>query len=57
MRMKPPFRYRLSEAEKDALLIEQSVLIERLTGRISEFEAAINKPQPGTIGNFVCWGA
>ena len=46
MRMKPPFRYRLSEAEKDALLIEQSVLIERLTARISELEAAINKPQP-----------
>ena len=46
MRMRPLFRYRLSEAEKDALLIEQLVLIERLTGRISELEAAINKPQP-----------
>ena len=43
MRTKPLFRYRLSEAEKDALLIEQSVLIERLTARISELEAAIDK--------------
>lgn len=34
MRMKPPFRYRLSDAEKDALLLEQSALIERLTARI-----------------------
>ena len=41
MAMAGPFRYRLSEAEKDALLTEQSVLIERQAARIAELEAAL----------------
>jgi hypothetical protein len=31
--MKPPTRYRLSDAEKDALLTEQAALIERMAAR------------------------
>ena len=40
-----PPRIRLSEAEKDALLLEQAALIERLAARIAALEAAIGKPQ------------
>jgi transposase len=43
--MKTPIRYRLSEAEKDALLMEQAALIERMAARISELEAALSKPK------------
>jgi transposase len=43
--MKPPIRYCLSEAEKDALLMEQAALIERMAARIAELEAAVAKPR------------
>ena len=43
--MRTPTRYRLSDAEKDALLLEQAALIERMAARISELEAALTKPQ------------
>jgi transposase len=42
--MEPP-RYRLSEAEKDALLMEQAALIERMAARITELEALVGKPR------------
>lgn len=42
--MTPPFRYRLSDREKDALLTEQAALIERLAARIAELEALLAKP-------------
>ena len=43
--MKTPTRYRLNEAEKDALLEEQAALIELMAARISELEAALAKPK------------
>src|SRR5512143_1512551 len=43
--MAPPFRYRLSDREKDALLAEQAALIERQAARIAELEALLAKPQ------------
>ena len=43
--MKLPVRYRLSDAEKDALLSEQAALIERMAARIAELEAAAGKPK------------
>lgn len=43
--MKPPTRFRLSDADKDALLMEQAALIERMAARIAELEAAIGKPK------------
>ena len=43
--MKTPIRYRLSEAEKDVLLMEQAALIERMAARITELEAALTKPK------------
>ena len=43
--MKPPGTYRLSEAEKDALLLEQAALIEHLSARVTELEAALKKPK------------
>lgn len=43
--MKLPTRYRLSDAEKDALLTEQASLIERMAARIAELEAAAGKPR------------
>ena len=39
--MDRPPRYRLTEAEKDALLDEQGALIERLAARRAELEAAL----------------
>ncbi|MBK8175835.1 MAG: hypothetical protein IPK66_11395 [Rhodospirillales bacterium] len=39
--MPPPFRYRLSDREKDALLTEQAALIERQAMRIAELEALL----------------
>jgi transposase len=35
----------LSEAEKDALLLEQAALIEHLSARVTELEAALKKPK------------
>ncbi len=43
--MTPPFRYRLSDREKDALLSEQAALIERQTARIAELGALLAKPR------------
>ncbi len=43
--MSRPPRIGLSEAEKDALLLEQAALIERLAARISELEALVGKPR------------
>ena len=43
--MAPPFRYRLSDREKDALLTEQAALIERLAARVAELEALLAKPR------------
>ncbi|HLO76815.1 MAG TPA: DUF6444 domain-containing protein, partial [Magnetospirillum sp.] len=43
--MKLPTRYRLSDAEKDALLLEQAALIERMAARIAALEAAMAKPK------------
>lgn len=43
--MTPPFRYRLSDREKDALLTEQATLIERQAARIAELEALLAKPK------------
>ena len=35
--------YRLSDAEKDALLAEQAALIERMAARIAELEALVGR--------------
>lgn len=43
--MTVPPRYRLSEAEKDVLLLEQAALIERLAARVAELEALVGKPK------------
>ncbi|CAO3420090.1 IS66 family transposase [Azospirillum doebereinerae] len=43
--METPPRHRLSDAEKDALLLEQAALIERLATRIAELEALVGKPR------------
>ncbi len=43
--MAPPFRYRLSDDEKDALLSEQAALIERQAARITELEALLARPK------------
>ena len=43
--MTVPPRYRLSDAEKDALLFEQAALIERLVARVAELEALLGKPK------------
>lgn len=43
--MTPPFRYRLSDREKDALLSEQAALIERQAARIEELEAQLARPK------------
>lgn len=43
--MAPPFRYRLSDDEKDALLCEQAALIERQAARITELEALLARPK------------
>ena len=34
-----------SEAEKDALLVEQAAMIERLAARIAELETMVGKPR------------
>lgn len=43
--MDTPPRYRLSDAEKDVLLVEQAALIERLAARVAELEALVGKPK------------
>lgn len=43
--MTPPFRYRLSNREKDTLLTEQAALIERQAVRIAELEALLATPK------------
>ena len=43
--MTPPFRYRLSDREKDALLSEQAALIERQAARIAELEGLLCRPR------------
>src|SRR5512134_2718089 len=40
-----PFRYRLSDREKDALLAEQAAVIERLAARVKELEALLARPK------------
>lgn len=41
--MATPPRIRLTEAEKDALLLDQAALIERVAARIAELEALVGK--------------
>lgn len=43
--MTVPPRYRLRDAEKDALLLEQAALIERLAARVAELEALLARPK------------
>jgi transposase len=43
--MRKPPRHRLTEAEKDALLLEQAALIARLAARVAELEALVGKPR------------
>lgn len=43
-------RFRLSDAEKDALLAQQQELIERLSARVTELEALVGRPRK-TSGN------
>jgi transposase len=43
--MTTPFRYRLSDREKDALLSEQAALIEREAARIAELEGLLCRPR------------
>ena len=38
-------RFGLSDAEKDALLVEQAELIQRLAARIAELEAIVGRPR------------
>jgi transposase len=40
-----PPRFGLSDAEKDALLLEQAAMIQRLATRIAELEAILGKPR------------
>jgi len=40
-----PPRFGLSDAEKDALLLEQAEMIQRLATRIAELEAILGKPR------------
>lgn len=40
-----PLRFGLSEPEKDALLVQQQDMIERLVARVSELEALVGKPR------------
>ena len=43
--MRPRPRFRLSDAEKDALLLEQAEMIQRMATRIAELEAILGKPR------------
>ncbi|HYH19757.1 MAG TPA: IS66 family transposase [Azospirillum sp.] len=48
-----PPRYRLSDAEKDALLLEQAALIERLVARVAELEALLGKPKKTSANSHI----
>jgi transposase len=43
--MTPAPRFGLSDGEKDALLLEQAEMIQRLADRIAELEAIVGKPR------------
>ena len=51
--MEKPPRYRLSEAEKDALLVEQAALIARLAARVAELEALVGKPRKTSANSHI----
>ena len=51
--MEKPPRYRLSEAAKDALLVEQAALIERLAARVAELEALVGKPRKTSANSHI----
>ena len=51
--MTVPPRYRLSDAEKDALLVEQAALIERMAARIAELEALVGKPKKTSANSHI----
>ena len=51
--MTRPPRFGLSDADKDALLIEQAAMIERLAARIAELEAALGKPRKTSSNSHV----
>ena len=51
--MTVPPRYRLSDAEKDALLLEQAALIERLAARVAELEALLGKPKKTSANSHI----
>ncbi len=46
-------RYRLSDAEKDALLVEQAALIERMAARIAELEGLVGKPKKTSANSHI----
>jgi transposase len=48
IRMAPPFRYRLSDAEKDALLSDQAALIEAQATTISDLQRRIAELEAGS---------
>jgi hypothetical protein len=52
--MEPPPRYRLNDAEKDALLLEQAALIERLAARVAELGSLVGKPRKTGSVSVVC---
>jgi hypothetical protein len=54
--MNRPPRYRLSDAEKDALLEEQAALILRLAARVAELEAALARPKKASSNSHKLFG-
>ena len=48
-----PPRFRLSDAEKDALLAQQQELIERLAARVTELEALVGRPRKTSSNSHV----
>lgn len=51
--MATPSRIRLTDAGKDALLLEQTALIERVAARIAELEAQLGKPRKTSANSSV----
>jgi transposase len=51
MPLPPPFR--LSDADKDALLAQQQDMIERLVARITELEALVGKPRKTSVNSHI----
>src|SRR5512143_1308920 len=51
--MTEPPRYRLSEAEKDALLVGQAARIERLAARVAELEALVGKLKKSSANSHI----